>query len=71
MKITISGLRDGEPWPGRGEIADVPEAEAIQLIAAGQAEPAPQPEPAPEPAPAPPAAKSAPAAKPRRAPAKK
>jgi hypothetical protein len=37
MKITISGLRDGVPWPAAGEVMDVPESEASQLIAAGQA----------------------------------
>jgi hypothetical protein len=57
MKITISGLRDGAPWPGRGESLDVPESEASQLIAAGQAELHVDPEPEKPTPPAVPSAK--------------
>jgi hypothetical protein len=37
MKITISGTRDGEPWPAAGEKATLPAAEAAELVAAGHA----------------------------------
>lgn len=39
MKTTISGLRDGEPWPARGEVTDLPDDEATHLISTGLAEP--------------------------------
>lgn len=32
MIARISGLRDGEPWPEPGELADVPADEAASLI---------------------------------------
>lgn len=38
MKIDISGSRNGEPWPPKGEIADVPTGEAQHLVASGIAE---------------------------------
>ncbi|MFE7927790.1 hypothetical protein ACFU6S_03495 [Streptomyces sp. NPDC057456] len=37
MKVTISGTRDGQPWPERGGEVDLPEGEAKQLVAAGLA----------------------------------
>ncbi|MFF4752657.1 hypothetical protein ACWD5R_11425 [Streptomyces sp. NPDC002514] len=37
MKVTISGTRDGEPWPERGGVVDLPDGEAGQMIAAGLA----------------------------------
>ncbi|WP_158778912.1 hypothetical protein [Streptomyces cellulosae] len=30
--------RNGEPWPGKGETADLPTAEAAHLVASGVAE---------------------------------
>lgn len=52
----VSGVRDGKPWPKRGELIDWADAEAADLIRAGIAE-VDEPEPAapvaaPEPAPA-------------------
>ncbi|NUP37010.1 MAG: hypothetical protein HOY76_08325 [Streptomyces sp.] len=38
MKATISGTRDGQPWPERGAVVDLPTAEAEHLVAAGLAE---------------------------------
>ncbi|MFJ2718999.1 hypothetical protein [Streptomyces sp. NPDC087437] len=39
MKVTISGTRDGQPWPERGQNVDLPDGEAKQMVAAGLAEP--------------------------------
>ena len=39
MKVDVSGVRDGKPWPGRGEALDVPDDEGAGLCAAGLAEP--------------------------------
>ncbi|AKN71232.1 hypothetical protein QR97_27890 [Streptomyces sp. PBH53] len=38
MKVTLSGTRDGEAWPPRGELVDLPDAEAADMVAAGLAE---------------------------------
>ncbi|MGW1252536.1 hypothetical protein [Streptomyces sp. NPDC002535] len=38
MKATLSGTRDGQPWPERGGIVDLPDDEAQHLIRAGIAE---------------------------------
>lgn len=37
MNVTISGTRDGQTWPERGGIKDLPDDEARQMIAAGLA----------------------------------
>lgn len=37
MNTQLSGTRDGADWPAVGEVADLPEAEATDLIAAGLA----------------------------------
>lgn len=37
MKVAVSGSRDGERWPGKGEQVDLPPDEAADLIAAGLA----------------------------------
>lgn len=39
MKVYVSGSRNGEPWPGVGEIADMPDGEGAELCAAGLAAP--------------------------------
>jgi hypothetical protein len=39
MKVTISGNRDGEPWPARGGLIELPDAEGAELCASGSAEP--------------------------------
>lgn len=36
LDVQISGTRDGEDWPPPGTVLDFPEAEARDLIAAGQ-----------------------------------
>jgi hypothetical protein len=33
----MSGLRNGEPWPGPGEVMDLPEDEASQMLINGMA----------------------------------
>jgi hypothetical protein len=38
MLIQMSGSRDGEPWPDKGEEGDLPTAAAAHLVAAGVAE---------------------------------
>ncbi|WP_295837358.1 hypothetical protein [uncultured Microbacterium sp.] len=40
MLITISGLRNGEPWPRAGRTVTLPAAEAESLVANGYAAPA-------------------------------
>lgn len=39
MKVEVSGTRNGHPWPSRGEVVDVTDAEGAELCAAGMAEP--------------------------------
>lgn len=72
MIASISGTRDGVDWPQRGEVADLADGEAADMIAAGMAEPVE--DVAAETATAPPAAENAsaaPAKRKRKAPAKK
>lgn len=37
MKVSISGTRDGEAWPEKGGVTDLPEGEAKHLVAIGLA----------------------------------
>lgn len=37
MRVTISGTRDGQDWPARGSVVDLPDDEAEQLVASGLA----------------------------------
>jgi hypothetical protein len=39
MKQQITGSRDGQRWPAKGETLVVPDAEGAELCAAGLAEP--------------------------------
>lgn len=39
MKIDVSGSRNGVPWPPRGGVLDLPDAEGAALCAMGGAEP--------------------------------
>lgn len=39
MKVDISGTRNGQEWPRRGSVVDLPDAEAVEMCAAGMAEP--------------------------------
>lgn len=39
MKVDISGVRDGKPWPMTGEVASLPTNEAVELCAQGYAVP--------------------------------
>ncbi|GGY29727.1 hypothetical protein GCM10010363_07730 [Streptomyces omiyaensis] len=53
MKAALSGTHDGEPWPERGGLVDLPDDEARHLIRAGLAkesddEPEQDSAPAPE-----------------------
>ncbi len=45
MRVNISGTRNGQDWPRVGESIDLPDAEAVDLLNAGLARPAPAPEP--------------------------
>ncbi|MFD5425213.1 hypothetical protein [Streptomyces sp. NPDC127084] len=38
MNVQMSGTRNGEPWPARGEVTELPTAEAAHLVASGIAE---------------------------------
>lgn len=38
MKGTISGTRNGQPWPARGVVAEFPDEEGAALCAAGLGE---------------------------------
>ena len=38
VQMPPGGLRNGEPWPGEGEEADIPTGEALHLVASGVAE---------------------------------
>ncbi len=50
MKVKIGGYRNGEEWPDRGGVLEVPDHEGADLILAGYAEEAhgPDAEPAPD-----------------------
>lgn len=39
MRAQISGTRNGQEWPTRGSVIDLPDDEAAQYCAAGMAEP--------------------------------
>ncbi len=41
MRVRISGTRDGADWPPVGGELDLPDREAVELIAAGYAAPVP------------------------------
>ncbi|MEV6079664.1 hypothetical protein AB0L80_31815 [Streptomyces sp. NPDC052069] len=38
MKVQMSGLRNGQPWPAFGEVTELPTGEAQHLVASGIAE---------------------------------
>lgn len=38
MKVELSGTRNGQAWPRRGESVNLPDEEAAQLCASGMAE---------------------------------
>jgi hypothetical protein len=44
MRVSISGTRNGEPWPGLGQLVELPEAEALHMLNAGMAEAVAEPE---------------------------
>ena len=37
MAVSITGTRDGEPWPAAGEVVDLPTDEAEHLVSVGLA----------------------------------
>lgn len=39
MKVSVSGTRNGEPWPARGSVVELPDAEAADYCKSGMAEP--------------------------------
>jgi hypothetical protein len=39
MNVEISGTHNGRPWPTRGAVAEVPDAQGAKLCAAGMAAP--------------------------------
>ena len=53
MTVEMSGTRNGEPWPKRGEVAELPTTEAAHLVGAGIAVEVPDEPPAVETATAP------------------
>lgn len=52
LRTQFSGLRDGKPWPARGEAIELPDDEAVELLNAGHVAPilADEPETATAPA---------------------
>lgn len=44
MRVQMSGARNGEPWPGRGQVVEVPDTEGADLCTAGLAEPVAEPD---------------------------
>lgn len=38
MKVSMSGTRNGQPWPARGEMLECSDAEGADLVAANLAE---------------------------------
>jgi hypothetical protein len=40
MLVEMPGTRNGEPWPAKGEVAELPTAEAAHLCSCEVAEPA-------------------------------
>lgn len=38
MLVAMTGSRDGQPWPPKGEEAELPTAAATHLVASGVAE---------------------------------
>lgn len=38
MLVEMAGTRDGEPWPKKGQEAELPTAAAAHLVASGVAE---------------------------------
>lgn len=63
MKSRISGTRNGQSWPDVGEVINLPDAEAVDLLNAGLAQVPGEDEGAPVTRPAPKATKRAPKAK--------
>lgn len=43
IRVQITGLRDGQPWPAPGQVVDLPDAEAVDMLAAGLVAPLPEP----------------------------
>lgn len=43
MRAQISGTRDGQEWPARGQAIDLPDTEAADLLNAGLATPSDDP----------------------------
>lgn len=37
MRVEVSGTRNGEPWPAKGDIVELPKEEAANLLAIGLA----------------------------------
>ncbi len=42
LLVDISGSRNGEPWPQRGEVMNLPDAEAVDMLNARMAEAMPE-----------------------------
>ena|GEM_PF-3456559 len=39
LRVQVSGMRDGQPWPPAGGVIDVPDDEALTLLRNGTADP--------------------------------
>lgn len=48
MKVEVSGTRNGQPWPPRGSVIDMPDVEAASYCSSGMAEPVTVVDPEPE-----------------------
>lgn len=39
LNVGLTGTRNGEDWPAKGEVVDLPDAEAVDMLNAGLALP--------------------------------
>jgi hypothetical protein len=39
MRVDVSGTRNGQEWPRRGSVIELPDTEAMEYCASGMAEP--------------------------------
>lgn len=39
MRVDVSGTRDGQPWPSRGSVIELPDDEGAEYCRSGMAEP--------------------------------
>lgn len=39
LLVTLTGTRNGQEWPAKGSVVDLPDAEALDMLNAGLARP--------------------------------